>query len=94
MSKTEQTFVFDKKEYKFKEKYGLKDWNKVVSLIQKLDNDLSVANILNVDFIPELLTAILDTPTPFVDVYEEDFEEIGKVLESFFSRKTSLKMTT
>jgi len=81
-------------EYKLKEKYSLKDWGKILEIINSAngkDEQSIVINLLAQDKITDLLNIILDTQGAIInDIYEEDFDTVNKVITDFFSRKKSL----
>lgn len=84
-------------EYKLKEKYTLKDWGKILEIINSAGGDEKtiIISLLAQDKITDLLNIILDTQgSPINEIYEEDFETVNKIIMDFFSRKKSLMKNT
>lgn len=91
-------YIINNIEYKLKEKYLLKDWGKILEIINSAnskDEQSIVINLLAQDKITDLLNIILDTKGANInDIYEEDFDTVNKVIVDFFSRKKSLMKNT
>jgi len=89
-----KNYIINSNEYHLKEKYTLKDWGKILEILNSAnaDNEQSIAiSLLAQDKITDLLNIILDVKNnPINELYEEDFEIITKVITDFFSRKSSL----
>ncbi|MEM3091776.1 MAG: hypothetical protein QXD05_01445 [Candidatus Pacearchaeota archaeon] len=84
-------------EYKLKEKYTLKDWGKILEIINSAGGDEKtiIISLLAQDKITDLLNIILDTQGSNInEIYEEDFETVNKIIMDFFSRKKSLTKNT
>lgn len=82
-------------EYKLKEKYTLKDWGKILSLLGGLnpDESSSLTLLLSDNRVENLLAVILDKPVEG-EIYEEDFSEVSRAINDFFTRKKSLIKNT
>lgn len=82
-------------EYKLKEKYTLKDWGKILKILSglTLEDNNSIALLLSDNRVEELLAIILDRPVEG-EIYEEDFEEVSRAINDFFTRKKSLIKNT
>jgi hypothetical protein len=83
------------KEYKLKEKYSLRDWGNILKLLSGIEEKSPADQIIILladNKIIQFLNIILDNPID--DVYEDDFEEVNKIIKDFFSRKTSLMKNT
>lgn len=90
-------YIINNIEYKFKDKYTLKDWGRIFKILSKLkDKDVSTSLIILLEdnTLIELLNLILDKPIKEEELFEEDFETITKIIQDFFSRKTSLIKST
>ena len=91
-------YMINNIEYKPKERYSLKDWGKVLEIMNSAngkDEQSIVINLLAQDKITDLLNIILDTQGAIInDIYEEDFDTVNKVITDFFSRKKSLMKNT
>lgn len=85
------------KTYKLKEKYSLKDWGKILKLISSINQGDDLTNqiiiLISDDRLTELLNTILDKPVEG-EIYEDDFEEVNKIIKDFFSRKNGLMKNT
>ncbi|MEG8946601.1 hypothetical protein [Rosettibacter firmus] len=85
-------------EYRLKQKYTLKDWGKILEIINSAnakDEQSIIINLLAEDKVTDLLNIILDTSQNKInELYEDDFEEINRIIKDFFSRKTSLIKNT
>ncbi|WP_337871626.1 hypothetical protein [Ignavibacterium sp.] len=81
------------KTYKLKEKYSLKDWGKILKLISSINQADDITNqiiiLISDDRLADLLNTILDNPVEG-EIYEDDFEEVNKIIRDFFSRKNGL----
>lgn len=81
-------------EYALKDKYTLKDWGKILRTINAASTDKTndtIINLLEDNKIVELMNLILDVKENIIiDIYEEDFETVTKVINDFFSRNKSL----
>ena len=89
-----KTYTINKKTYHAKERYSLKVWAQIIELLRQLpvqeqSTELQVLAILGSDTLPELLSLILDNPIDG-ELYDDDFEDIQRVINDFFSRKKSL----
>lgn len=82
-------------EYKLKEKYTLKDWGKILKILSglTLEDNNSIALLLSDNRVEELLAIILDRPVEG-EIYEDDFSEVSRAINDFFSRKKSLMKNT
>ncbi|MEJ5352458.1 MAG: hypothetical protein WHS65_12790 [Melioribacteraceae bacterium] len=84
-------YLINGTEYKLKERYTLKEWGKILQIINltpgRNENEI-IINMLADDKLIDILNIILDKPV--ISVYEEDFETINKIIKDFFSRKNSL----
>jgi len=89
-----KNYIINGNEYFLKKKYTLKDWGKILEILNSAnaDNEQNIAiSLLAQDKISDLLNIILDVQNnPINELYEEDFEIITKVITDFFSRKSSL----
>jgi len=88
-------YLINKKEYELKERYTLKDWGKILRLLasfNKGDVEGSIIILLAEDKIIELLNLILNKQI-VGDVYEDDINEVNKVIKDFFLRKSGLTAT-
>jgi hypothetical protein len=89
-------FSINGKEYKLKEKYSLKDWGGILNILSGMDmngNISSVSILLAGDKINNLLNIMLDSAIEG-DIYEEDFADVSRAINDFFSRKKSLMKNT
>lgn len=88
-------YTINQKTYQLKDKYTLKDWGKIIKILSglTLDDDNSVALLLSDNRVEDLLAIILDKPIEG-DIYEEDFEEVSRAINDFFTRKKSLMKNT
>lgn len=81
------------KTYKLKGKYSLKDWGKILKLISSINQADDITSqiivLISDDRLTELLNTILDNPVEG-EIYEDDFEEVNKIIRDFFSRKNGL----
>ncbi|WP_337872888.1 hypothetical protein [Ignavibacterium sp.] len=81
------------KTYKLKEKYSLKDWGKILKLISSINQADDITNqiiiLISDDRLADLLNTILDNAIEG-EIYEDDFEEVNKIIRDFFSRKNGL----
>lgn len=82
-------------EYKLKEKYTLKDWGKILKILSglTLEDNNSIALLLSDNRVEELLAIILDRPVED-EIYEDDFNEVSRAINDFFTRKKSLMKNT
>lgn len=82
-------------EYRLKERYTLKDWGKILKIVSGIGNDErgSAMLLLTDNRVEELLGVILDRPVEG-EIYEDDFEEISRAINDFFSRKKNLMRGT
>lgn len=82
-------------EYKLKEKYTLKDWGKILKILSglTLEDNNSIALLLSDNRVEELLAIILDRPVEG-EIYEDDFSEVSRAINDFFTRKKSLIKNT
>lgn len=89
-------YTINQKTYNLKSKYTLKDWGLILKLLSAIEQDNlneQIIMLLAEDKLLELLNLILDRPIDG-DIYEEDFEEVNKVIRDFFSRKSGLIKNT
>lgn len=96
MQQENKTYIIDGKEYRLKERYSLKDWGvilKIVSTAGEGDGVNSVIMLLAEGRIKELLNVIFQEAVE-CEIYEEDFEEVSRAINDFFSRKKSLMKNT
>lgn len=87
-------YVLGGKEYSAKEKYSLKVWGEVVVLLQDFNVDANdtvggAINLLAGDKLVIMLNLILSEPVKN-ELFEEDIEEVGKIINDFFTRKSGL----
>lgn len=79
------------KTYKLKEKYSLKDWGKILKLISSINQADDITNqiiiLISDDRLTDLLNTILDNAIEG-EIYEDDFEEVNKIIRDFFQEKT------
>lgn len=84
-------------EYNLKNKYTLKDWGLILKILQNFGqkNNLTdqIVILLADDKLIDLLNLILDKRIEG-EIYEEDFEEVNKIIRDFFSRKSGLMKNT
>lgn len=84
-------------EYNLKNKYSLKEWGLILKILQNFGQDNNITEqiviLLADDKLLQLLNIILDKPIEG-DIYEDDFEEVNKIIQDFFSRKNSLIKNT
>lgn len=88
-------YTINQKTYQLKDKYTLKDWGKILKLLSglSLDDNNSIALLLTDNRVEELLAVILDKPVEG-EIYEEDFNEVSRAINDFFTRKKSLIKNT
>jgi hypothetical protein len=85
-------YVLGGKDYSAKEKYSLTIWGKIIALLQGFDATDTMAGIV-VLLADGNLVAMLNlilSETVKDELFEEDFEEVGKIINDFFTRKSSL----
>lgn len=89
-------YTINQKTYHLKNKYTLKEWGLILKLLTNIDQN-SVTNqltaLLAEDKLTELLNIILDRPVEG-DLYEDDIEEVNRIIRDFFSRKNALMKNT
>ncbi len=88
----EKKYKINGKEYFSKERYSLKDWGKIIGVVGELDNDNAVNTIsflLSGDKVNDLLAIVFTQPVEG-EIYEEDFEEVSRAINDFFTRKKNL----
>lgn len=78
-------------EYNLKEKYTLKDWSKILSLLSvvNMQKENSISLLLTDNRLEDLLAVIFDKPIGG-EIFEDDFEEVSRAINDFFTRKKSL----
>lgn len=79
-------------EYRLKNHYSMKEWGQILKITATLNikNRLQTLILLLAENkLEDLLNIILDKPL-HQELYEEDFEEVSKVIYDFFSREQSL----
>ncbi len=86
------------KQYSLKEKYTLKNWGKILQLLNgaksKTDDELEITiNLISNGTLDEVLNLILDKELES-ELMESDLEVAGKIIVDFFSRKESLMSST
>lgn len=88
-------YKINQQTYRLKNKYTLKDWGKIIKLLSgfNLDDSGSIPLLLTDNRIEELLAIILDKPVEG-EIYEDDFEEVSRAINDFFTRKKSLMKNT
>lgn len=89
-------YIINNKTYRLKEKYTLKDWGEILKILSDVDKnniENSLIILLSDNKITELLNIILDRKIED-EIYEDDFETINKVIQDFFTRKSSLIKNT
>jgi len=93
---SQKKYTIGGKDYFFKEKYTLKDWGMIMKIISSIDlkNNINMlVALLEGDSMVKLLNIILDKPLEG-EIYEDDFEEVSRVINHFFTRKKSLMKNT
>lgn len=87
-------YIINGNEYNLKEKYSLKTWGLILKILQSISGNETdiIINLLVEDKLIEILNLILEVneTNKIIEVYEEDFETINKIITDFFSRKKSL----
>lgn len=88
-------YTINQKTYQLKDKYTLKDWGKILKILSglNLDDNNSIALLLSDNRVEDLLAIILDKPIEG-DIYEDDFNEVSRAINDFFTRKKSLMKNT
>lgn len=88
-------YTINQRTYKLKDRYSLKDWGKILKILSglTLEDNNSIALLLSDNRVEELLAIILDRPVEG-EIYEEDFEEVSRAINDFFTRKKSLIKNT
>jgi len=89
-------YIINNKTYRLKEKYTLKDWGEILKILSDVDKnniENSLIILLSDNKITELLNIMLDRKIED-EIYEDDFETINKVIQDFFTRKSSLIKNT
>lgn len=88
-------YTINQKTYKLKDRYSLKDWGKILKILSglTLEDNNSIALLLSDNRVEELLAIILDRPVEG-EIYEDDFSEVSRAINDFFSRKKSLMKNT
>ncbi|MFZ5986927.1 MAG: hypothetical protein ACOYWZ_07370 [Bacillota bacterium] len=82
--------------YHLRSKYALREWGMILKILSELDSsniNNQIITLLADNKLIDLLNLILDHPI-VGDIYEEDFEEVNKVIRDFFSRKSGLIKNT
>ncbi len=82
--------------YHLKNKYSLREWGVILKILAGLEsNNINnqIITLLADNKLIDLLNVILDKPI-LGDIFEEDFEEVNKVIQDFFSRKSGLIKST
>jgi len=85
-------------EYRLKTKYSIKDWGKILKVINTsgvaANETQAILTLFEDDKITDLINLILDIDAAngnlVKEIYEEDFETVCKVINDFFSRDKSL----
>lgn len=82
-------------EYNLKERYTLKDWSKILGLLEKVNMQTgnSISLLLTDNRLENLLDVIFDRPVEG-EIFEDDFEEVSRAINDFFTRKKSLIKNT
>lgn len=83
-------------DYRLKERYSLKDWGGILNILSGMDvsgNISSLSILMAGDKINNLLNIILDSPVSG-EIYEDDFADVSRAINDFFSRKKSLMKNT
>lgn len=92
-----KTYTINQQIYHLKNRYTLKDWGKILKILSdfKQGEDITgqVVVLLAENKLTELLNIILDRPID-LDIYEDDFEEVNKIIRDFFSRNNGLIKNT
>jgi len=88
-------YTINQKTYQLKNKYTLKDWGEILKILSgfNLEDNNSIILLLTDNRIERLLSIILDKPIEG-EIYEEDFEEVSRAINDFFTRKKSLMKNT
>jgi hypothetical protein len=88
-------YTINQKTYKLKDRYSLKDWGKILKILSglTLEDNNSIALLLSDNRVEELLAIILDRPVED-EIYEDDFNEVSRAINDFFTRKKSLMKNT
>ncbi|MEP0860563.1 MAG: hypothetical protein HRF52_03895 [Ignavibacterium sp.] len=88
-------YTINQKTYKLKDRYSLKDWGKILKILSglTLEDNNSIALLLSDNRVEELLAIILDRPVEG-EIYEDDFSEVSRAINDFFTRKKSLIKNT
>lgn len=82
--------------YHLRSKYSLREWGVILKILSELEsNNINnqIITLLADNKLIDLLNLILDKPI-VGDIYEEDFEEVNRVIKDFFSRKSGLIKNT
>jgi hypothetical protein len=90
-----KTYTINQQTYSLKNKYTLKDWGQILKILGGInpDDNNSIALLLTDNRVEDLLAIILDKPVEG-DIYEEDFNEVSRAINDFFTRKKSLMKNT
>ncbi|AFH50744.1 Hypothetical protein IALB_3041 [Ignavibacterium album JCM 16511] len=95
MQTTTNTYTINQQTYHLKNKYTLKDWGSILKILGGInpDDNNSIALLLTDNRVEDLLAIILDKPVEG-DIYENDFNEVSRAINDFFTRKKSLMKNT
>ncbi|QKJ99932.1 MAG: hypothetical protein HND40_10355 [Ignavibacteriota bacterium] len=90
-----KTYTINQQIYHLKNKYTLKDWGRILKILSGLNTDdkNSIMLLLTDNRVEDLLGVILDRPVEG-DIFEEDFNEVSRAINDFFTRKKSLMKNT
>ncbi|BDQ03488.1 hypothetical protein [Ignavibacterium sp.] len=88
-------YTINQQIYHLKNKYTLKDWGRILKILSGLNTDdkNSIMLLLTDNRVEDLLGVILDRPVEG-DIFEEDFNEVSRAINDFFTRKKSLMKNT
>ena len=87
-----KTYILNGNKYSTHEKYTMQDWGSILKFLQGFDATDPLAGViilLQGDNLTELLKLILCDYNG-EKLFEDDFEEVSKIISDFFTRKNSL----
>lgn len=89
-------YTINQKTYLLKKRYSLKEWGLILKLLSNIEQNKLTEQLIILlaeEKLTELLNIILDKPIEG-EIFEEDFEEVNKIIRDFFSRKSGLMKNT
>lgn len=85
-------YTLNGQKFTAKKRYKLKEWSKILLLLNGFNTNEPMEGVITLlagDNLEKMLELILSDYTG-EDLYEDDFEEVGRIISDFFSRKNGL----